>query len=87
VTRDQMAVYVSRAVVNPTGDAGLQGYTPPATPSFPDVLTSNWAYEYIEYAKAQGIVAGYPDGTYQPGVTVTRDQMAVYVARAFQLAM
>jgi hypothetical protein len=30
-------------------------------------------------------VAGYPDGLYHPEVVVTRDQMAVYVARAFGL--
>jgi PKD repeat protein len=84
VTRDQMAVYIARAVVNPTGDGGLAGYTPPATPSFADVPADNWAYKYIEYAKAQNIVKGYPDG-YRPAVVVTRDQMAVYVARAFEL--
>ena len=27
------------------------------------------------------------DGYYRPEVTVTRDQMAVYVARAFELPM
>jgi hypothetical protein len=45
-----------------------------------------WAYKHIEYCKAQGIVSGYWDG-YHPADTVTRDQMAVYVARAFGLAM
>ncbi len=41
-----------------------------------------WAYEQIEVCFAAGIVAGYPDGSYQPGLSVTRDQMAVYIARA-----
>jgi hypothetical protein len=31
------------------------------------------------------VVQGYEDGTYQPLWPVTRDQMAVYVARAFEL--
>ncbi len=84
VNRAQMAVYVARAIVNPTGDAGLAGYTPPSTPTFPDVPTDFWAYKYIEYCKAQGVVGGYGDG-YRPGEPVTRAQMAVYVARAFQL--
>jgi hypothetical protein len=87
VTRSQIAVYVARSVVTPIGDAGLVNYTPPSTPSFTDVATNYWAYKYIEYCRAQSIVNGYPDGTYQPGVTVTRDQMAVYVARAFRLAL
>jgi hypothetical protein len=30
-------------------------------------------------------VQGYPDGLYRPNTKVTRDQMAVYVARAFDL--
>jgi hypothetical protein len=37
--------------------------------------------------RSHAIVQGFPDGTYQPGVVVTRDQMAVYVQRAFQLAL
>ena len=34
-----------------------------------------------------GVVGGYPDGTYRPAVVCTRDQMAVFVARAFALPM
>jgi len=87
VTRDQMVVYIARSVVTPTGEAGLATYIPPTTPDFPDVPTTFWAYKYVEYCKGRSIVAGYPDGTYQPAVVVTRDQMAVYVQRAFQLPL
>jgi hypothetical protein len=31
------------------------------------------------------VVQGYPDGLYRPQRRVTRDQMTVYVARAFGL--
>jgi len=58
---------------------------PPSTPSFPDVASDFWAYTRIEYCVGQGVVRGYEDGSYHPEVTVTRDQMAVYIARAFQL--
>ena len=84
VTRDQMAVFIARSIVTPTGDAGLTSYAPPTTATFPDVSTSFWAFKYIEYCHAQGIVNGYPDG-YEPGTKVTRDQMAVFVQRAFRL--
>jgi hypothetical protein len=87
VTRDQMAVYVARSIVSPTGDAGLVSYTPPATADFPDVSTTFWAYKYIEYCKSHMIVQGFPDGTYHPEYVVTRDQMAVYIQRAFQLPL
>ncbi len=95
VTRSQMAAYMSRAIADPKGDEGLAGFTPPATPTFPDVPEDQWAYTYIEYAVANGVVQGYPypdpedpDATiyrYLPGNIVTRCQMAVYVARAFDL--
>jgi len=56
---------------------------PPAT--FPDVPADFWSYKHIEYCVGHGVVQGYPDGTYQPLWPVTRDQMAVYIARAFGL--
>jgi Tol biopolymer transport system component len=85
VTRAQMAVYISRAIADPVGEQGLAGYTGPASPSFADVPADYWAYRYIEYAKERDVVQGYGDGRYQPEQAVTRDQMAVYVQRAFNL--
>jgi hypothetical protein len=87
VDRGQMAVFIARSIVTPHGDEGLIGYTPPATPTFSDVPTDHWAYMYVEYIAGQGVASGYWDGTYRPTVTVTRDQMAVYVQRAFKLAV
>ena len=52
----------------------------PATASFPDVPTDNWAFRYIEYCKSQNVVAGLSDG-YHPSEVVNRDQMAVFIAR------
>ncbi len=94
VTRDQMAVYVARALVAPTGEAALADYVPAAPRNFPDVPNTGygddgtdpfWAYKHIEYCVENGVVAGYLDGYYHPEYVVTRDQMAVYVARAFDL--
>jgi hypothetical protein len=84
VSRAQMAVYVSRALVAPSGDGGLPD--PPPTPTFPDVPSSYWAYKWIEYCHAHGVVQGYWDG-YHPEETVNRAQMAVYVQRAFDLPL
>jgi hypothetical protein len=85
VTRDQMAVYIARAIVEPTCRAELGCYTPPSTPTFPDVPTDHWAFKHIEYCAQEDVVKGYEDGYYHPERVVTRDQMAVYVARAFGL--
>jgi hypothetical protein len=81
-----MAVYVARALVAPTGDAGLADYVPADPRDFPDVTTDHWAYTHVEYCVENGVVQGYEDGYYHPEIVVTRDQMAVYVARAFGLA-
>jgi hypothetical protein len=80
-----MAVFIARSVVSPTGEGGLVGYSPPTTASFSDVPTGSWAYKYVEYIKSKSITGGYQDGLYHPEIVVARDQMAVYVARAFQL--
>ncbi len=54
------------------------------TPSFTDVPTNDGNWETIEACAdyRTGIVGGYGDGTYRPTLTVTRDAMAVYIARA-----
>jgi DNA-binding beta-propeller fold protein YncE len=83
VDRGTMAVYIARAMVAPGGDAAIPDPVPPAT--FSDVATTFWAYKQVEYCVGQGVVKGYDDGLYHPERVVTRDQMAVYIARAFGL--
>ena len=85
VTRGQMAVFMARAIADPTGEEGLNGYEPPAEPTFPDVPTSSWCYKHVEFLASHSVTSGYPDGIYRPTATVTRDQMAVYIARGFEL--
>ena len=85
VTRDQMAVYVARAMVAPSGEAGLDDYIPVDPRDFPDVDSGFWAYKHVEYCVENGVVSGYDDGLYHPEIIVTRDQMAVYVTRAYHL--
>jgi len=77
VSRDQMAVYISRAVQD-----GAAIPTGPAEPTFGDVPADYWAYSAVEYAVAESIVEGYGDGDYHPDWQVTRAQMAVFIARA-----
>ena len=51
---------------------------------FPDVPKNHWAYEAIHQLAAQGIVEGYPDGTFGGGRTMTRYEFASLVYRALQ---
>ena len=85
VDRAQMAVFVARGMAA-AGGPSLDTYTPPATQTFPDVGTDHWAYQYVEYIAdpSRAVTLGYPDGLYHPEVIVTRDQMAVYMQRAFE---
>ncbi|MCJ7822559.1 MAG: S-layer homology domain-containing protein, partial [Armatimonadetes bacterium] len=85
LTRGQMSVFMARAMADPTGEGGLAGYGPPDTPSYTDVPSDYWCYLHVEYLAARGVVLGYPDGGYAPTAQVTRDQMAVYIARALGL--
>jgi len=89
VDRGQMAVFIARAIATPTDRPDLTSYTPPTVATFPDVPTSFWAYKFVEYIAdpERGVTQGYPDTKYHPEYTCTRDQMAVYVARAFKLPL
>jgi hypothetical protein len=78
VTRDQMAVYVSRALAG--GDASVPEAGP--DPTFSDVPEDHWAYGYVEYAAQEQVVRGFSDGLYRPGLELDRGQMAVYIARS-----
>lgn len=81
--RGQMAAYVARA----KGWVGTDDDMSAAPGLFPDVPAGFWAGAAIHACVDNGLVHGYDDGYYRPEATVTRDQMAVYVARAFDLPM
>ena len=48
---------------------------------FSDVSTSDWAYQAVSDLSDQGIVEGYPDGTFKGQTNITRYEMAQIVAR------
>lgn len=56
-----------------------------ATLKFKDVGTKSFAYDAIYDLVDRGVVYGYKDGTFRPGVTVTRGQFATMLARALNL--
>ncbi|WP_414408427.1 S-layer homology domain-containing protein [Synechococcus sp. W55.1] len=45
----------------------------------------HWAQAYIETLSAQGVLNGFPDGTFRPNEPVTRAQFATIVNTAFRL--
>lgn len=50
---------------------------------FSDVPTSHWAYSYVEAMAKQEIVAGVGDGKFDPDRTISADQFAVMIDKAF----
>ena len=48
---------------------------------FSDVSTSDWAYQAVSDLSGQGVVEGYPDGTFKGEKNITRFEMAQIIAR------
>ena len=49
---------------------------------FADVTPQDWAYQAVAQLASQGIVNGYPDGTFKGQHNITRFEMAQMVAKA-----
>lgn len=75
VTRGQAAAMINR----------MLKYKPKNTASFKDIPATYSFAADIAAMKELGIINGFEDGTYRPNDSLTRTQMAVIVARAFNL--
>ena len=78
VTREQMAAFIVRAV---EGEPPAN-YCATGSP-FQDVSPGSIFCKYIKRLSELGIATGCGDGNYCPNDTVTRAQMAAFLARAF----
>jgi hypothetical protein len=70
VTRAEFASLVVRAF----------GIESKGSSSFSDTQDS-WAAEAIEVLKALGVISGYSDGTFRPGLEITRAEMVTILSR------
>ena len=77
VTREQMAVFIIRAL-NQAPPDGYCGATAP----FLDVSADRWSCKYIKKLVELGITSGIGQGMFGPENTVTREQMAAFMTRA-----
>ena len=57
---------------------GVSAY---AANPFSDVSTNDWAYQAVSDLSDQGVVIGYPDGTFRGERNITRYELAQIVAR------
>lgn len=77
VTRAQFAALLVRAL-------GLTERTGDGT--FADVASGAWYAGAAQAASEAGLVTGFEDGTFRPDAAITREQMAVMIARAIEAA-
>lgn len=82
VTHDQIAVFLARAIAG--GDSKVPSYNKHWVQTFSDIPRTYWAYKYIEYLVTKEVLICLPPGncSYKPTINVTRELMAVYLARA-----
>ncbi|WP_435169434.1 S-layer homology domain-containing protein [Paenibacillus glycanilyticus] len=78
ITRAEFAALVVKAL-------GLAAGSETSVPSFTDVASSAWYASYVKTAVQYGIVKGMSDGTFRPNQEITRQEMAVMLARALVL--
>jgi parallel beta-helix repeat protein len=80
VTRAEVAAFLVRALgLSPSTSGGEKS-------TFTDVDTANWFAGAVRTASAVRLVEGYVDGSFRPGEAVTRQELAVMVHRAAELA-
>jgi Subtilase family/S-layer homology domain len=77
ITRGEALALIGRAI-------GLDG-TPEPFSVFKDVTSSYFASGYIQRAYEKSIIKGFKDQTFRPGQNVTRAEMAILIAKAFNL--
>jgi len=94
VSRWQMAVFLAKAltdgVVPVSGTVpGMGSYdcVPGGASVFADVPPTDPGCPYIHFIAAAGITAGCGGGNYCPASALARDQMAVFMTKAFDLIL
>ncbi|QIB68143.1 S-layer homology domain-containing protein [Aminipila butyrica] len=82
LTRAQACIILVKTIDPP---ASMVNGTPTQSvtkTAFSDLSGYSWAEGYISYAVEQGIVKGYPDGTFKPGANVSTNEMLTMILRA-----
>ena len=73
VNRDQMAAFMYRMNGSPVVRA--------TAPVFPDVPVGSGFYNEVRWLADMGITFGFADGTFKPGASINRDQVAAFIYR------
>jgi len=88
VTKDTKlyAKWIANIAPEPTPEPSPEQTTP--EPDLPKVsfhdIADHWAKEMIEEIASQGIITGYPDGSFRPNEFIQRQHVALLFYRAFE---
>ncbi|MED5017977.1 InlB B-repeat-containing protein [Paenibacillus chibensis] len=77
ITRAEMAAILSRVAEGVPAGPGIH---------YPDVSGKHWAYDSIKNAGQNGLMNGYPDGSFKPEGAITRAELAAILARWMKLS-
>ncbi|WP_312353631.1 S-layer homology domain-containing protein [Aminipila sp.] len=82
LTRAQACIIIVKTIDPPAALVNGTATQAASKAGFTDLKGYSWAAGYIAYAVEHGIVKGYPDGTFKPGVNVSSNEMLTMVLRA-----
>lgn len=77
ITRAEACVMVTKAM-----DPAQRELEGAASGGFEDVKEDYWGAPYIDYAASEGVISGYPDGSFRPEGEVTYYEMAAMLVNA-----
>jgi hypothetical protein len=80
ITREAMI----KMVVSLTGDL-QDNFQVPESPTFTDVSSSHWSYEWVERAYGMGLTKGIGGGQFGLGQAVTKQQACAFMLNALQV--
>ena len=75
ITRAEAAVIFHRLLTGYDNDNSV------IVSTFTDLGGSEWYYQSVAFLEKNGIIYGYPDGTFRPDATITRAEFAALVSR------
>lgn len=78
ITRAEISAILSRIIAG--GEVGNK------RSSFRDVEDFRWYADYVGYMREQGLISGYPDGTFKPRDNITRAELAAIISKLNNLS-
>lgn len=76
ITRAEFSAFLSLALELEEGDI---------IKSFNDISESSPLYDFVVKASSNGLISGYPDGSFKPNYNIKRQDLAIVIKKALEL--